>query len=147
MVDGHLNKCKECTKADVKENRELNSDYYKAYDRVRSRLDESRKESKVKYMQRPDVRNRATQYKAEYNRTVHRYKREANTALSNAVRDGRVKKLPCFICGKLNVQGHHPSYDLPLDVVWLCIKHHVEIHSKHSLEDGMEIIAKKKANR
>jgi len=35
MKDGHLNKCKECTKSDVKETRIARIDYYRAYDRKR----------------------------------------------------------------------------------------------------------------
>ena len=32
MADGHVNKCKECNKADVKANREAKAEYYRAYD-------------------------------------------------------------------------------------------------------------------
>ena len=38
------------------------------------------------------------------------------------------KKLPCIICGELNVEAHHAHYDLPLDVIWLCTKHHKQTH-------------------
>lgn len=36
MSDGRVNKCKECNKKDVTENRLKNSDYYKAYDLKRN---------------------------------------------------------------------------------------------------------------
>ena len=38
MGDGHLNKCKECTKKDTKENSAKNYDYYREYDRARGML-------------------------------------------------------------------------------------------------------------
>lgn len=38
MADGHLNKCKECTKADASTHREKNIDEIRAYDRRRAKL-------------------------------------------------------------------------------------------------------------
>jgi hypothetical protein len=45
-----------------------------------------------------------------------------------AVKTGKLIKTPCQVCGELKVEGHHPDYSRPLDVVWLCRKHHNEIH-------------------
>lgn len=35
--------------------------------------------------------------------------------------------LSCASCGRPH--GHHPDYSRPLDVVWLCDKHHKEVHA------------------
>lgn len=44
------------------------------------------------------------------------------------LRRGKVEKKPCEICGSLKVQGHHEDYSKPLEVRWLCSKHHQELH-------------------
>lgn len=31
-------------------------------------------------------------------------------------------------CGSTNVEMHHPDYDLPLKVEWVCRECHLEIH-------------------
>jgi hypothetical protein len=54
----------------------------------------------------------------------------AHITLNNAVRDKKVIKTPCCICGTTeNVHGHHKDYGKPLDVNWLCAKCHQRIHS------------------
>jgi len=49
---------------------------------------------------------------------------------NHAIRMGRLEKQPCVICGAMEVDAHHEVYDNPLNVVWLCEKHHREIHKK-----------------
>jgi hypothetical protein len=39
-------------------------------------------------------------------------------------RRGKLVPLPCEVCGSTEVEMHHPNYARPLDVVWLCKKHH-----------------------
>ena len=58
----------------------------------------------------------------------NRIKRLAKDAVHNAIRAGKMIKKPCKICGENKVEGHHPDYTKPLEVVWLCDKHHTEVH-------------------
>ena len=45
------------------------------------------------------------------------------------MQDGTLTKLPCEICcTNIDVQAHHDDYNKPLDVRWLCRKHHREHH-------------------
>jgi len=46
-----------------------------------------------------------------------------------ALRNGSLQRQPCH-CGDTKVHAHHTDYSKPLDVLWLCKKHHVEIHKK-----------------
>lgn len=72
--------------------------------------------------------------KANAKRVIERWKEEhpkrraAQVAVGNAVRDGRLVKLRCLVCGN-KAEAHHPDYDRPLDVVWLCPAHHKQAHA------------------
>lgn len=110
MGDGHLNKCKECTKKDAHERRfGKNREKILAYDRARG----SRQTA-------DDVRS----YRA-----ANSEKWAAHIAVSNAVKKGILVKTPCVCCGEQRVEGHHPDYSRPLDVVWLCAACHRQLHA------------------
>lgn len=71
--------------------------------------------------------------KASHNKSSQKWrefnalKRAAHVIVGNAIRKGIITKLPCFVCGR-KAEAHHPDYDRPLDVIWLCPKHHKEAH-------------------
>ena len=54
----------------------------------------------------------------------------AHSVVTHALRDGKITKLPCQVCGALKVEGHHPDYSKPLEVIWLCRQHHVAEHRR-----------------
>ena len=57
---------------------------------------------------------------------------KARTLLLRAVKENKMKRGSCIICGDINSHGHHEDYSKPLEVVWVCRKHHREIHgNKH----------------
>lgn len=60
----------------------------------------------------------------------NRIKKLAKDSVHNAIVSGRMKRLPCSICGNEKSEGHHPNYTKPLDVIWLCHKHHKEQHGR-----------------
>jgi hypothetical protein len=55
---------------------------------------------------------------------------KAHMAVSHSIRDGILVKEPCTICGKTETQAHHYDYTKPLEVIWLCLKHHDELHGR-----------------
>jgi hypothetical protein len=109
MSDGHVNKCKDCNKRDVRKNRKDKVDYYRAYDRERGNR------QGIDYLRK---------YRAE---NPEKYR--AHSILNKAVSRGKIHKQPCEICGTTErIEAHHEDYSKPLDVIWLCSMHHSWIH-------------------
>lgn len=59
-------------------------------------------------------------------KTKHYARTYANTYLKR----GKLKKKPCEVCGASEVEMHHEDYSKPLQVNWLCRKHHMDNHKK-----------------
>lgn len=51
----------------------------------------------------------------------------ARAYLNVYVHRGKIDKLPCEICGGLNVEAHHEDYSKPLVVRWLCRGEHLSL--------------------
>ena len=45
-----------------------------------------------------------------------------------ARKSGRLVAEPCLFCGATPSEAHHHDYSLPLEVTWLCRRHHGLIH-------------------
>ncbi len=115
MLDGYLNKCKECTKKDVTEHRK-NNDSVREYDKWRYHNDIDRKykirEVTINWINKnPEAR-------------------KAHMIVHNAVRSGKLIRQPCSICGDTyRIHAHHKDYSKPLEVEWFCAKHHQRYHN------------------
>lgn len=115
MKDGHLNKCKVCTKGDVGKHRGENLDKIREYDRERANLPHRKK-----------LNTETTKRMRENNPEAYK----AHTALNNAIRDGKIiKPKVCSACNKeRRLHGHHDDYSKPLEVEWLCTPCHKDHH-------------------
>lgn len=115
MSDGHLGKCKSCTKVDTRRNREKHLDRYREYDRMRYRRD--------------DYRQRQLRLLA-HSRTYEQ--RKCHELVGNAIRDGRmIRPEGCWHCGeRCKPDAHHSYYDPKRydDVTWLCRPCHIRAH-------------------
>lgn len=98
-----------------------------------------RKYSRIYYRKHRDeyVKRRQTEKGIIAHRTtiakwakVSYYKQRAKKILGKAIRYGRIKREPCIVCGNPKSEGHHENYRKPLDVIWLCHKHHMLRHRK-----------------
>ena len=57
-------------------------------------------------------------------------KNNARWRLKYAIKKGEITRQPCIKCNNPKSHGHHPDYSKPLEVIWLCAKHHKELHRK-----------------
>lgn len=58
----------------------------------------------------------------------NKLKRSARTSVSNAIRDGKITRGHCSVCGCAKAEAHHDNYSQPLNIRWLCKRHHEELH-------------------
>ena len=115
MTDGHLNKCKKCTKNDVMEHRAKNLERIRAYDRERGKNPE---------------RAKSAQEISRAWRKADKRRMQAHNAVLRAIRSGTLLRQPCVRCGAIKSLAHHEDYDKPLDVVWLCQPCHKQRHKE-----------------
>jgi len=111
MADGHVNKCKTCNKKDVAEHRLKNIDKIREYDRNRG--------------------NRQTKEYRDWYKNEYPNKYLAHNLVGNSIRDGKLFREPCEVCGEKKTHAHHDDYAKPLNVRWLCPACHSQWHAKH----------------
>lgn len=116
--DGRLGKCKKCTQKDVQDryNDPNSIDKIKEYERKR--------------FHNPDRKKKVLAYQRK-RRLTYKGKEKARKAIHNAVKEGKVVRKNCEICGDIKTQAHHTDYRKYYDVKWLCFKHHRLEHKKN----------------
>jgi hypothetical protein len=61
---------------------------------------------------------------------------QARAVAKLAIARGDLVRQPCEVCGVEPAQAHHDDYSKPLDVRWLCRKHHGEQHRKYVADEA-----------
>lgn len=118
MKNGRKNRCKSCELGIERKRRASKIDEVREKDRARNKL--------------PERAEYCTEKNREW-RQANPLKYKAHMAVANAIKKGALAKLACMECGDPEVEGHHPDYSKPLDVVWLCVAHHKQLHKEHRL--------------
>lgn len=75
-----------------------------------------------------NVPYKAKKYAKKY-RLKNKFKINARKKVYIELRAGRIIKQKCEDCGEEKTEAHHKDYSKPLNIVWLCKKHHIE-HDK-----------------
>lgn len=125
MADGYLNKCKKCTRKEARDNRAEKLEYYRQYDRDRSKT-ESRK---AQYAEKQRRKRAASK---QYDK--------AHNATKRAIESGKIiRPDACERCGGTPVQAHHDDHYKVFDIMWLCpvchAQRHVEIGKVMMIDD------------
>lgn len=155
MAGGSKPTC-ECGSCATCKNRALQRGYYadpvkraKKNERAaafRARHAERIREQQREYRSRPDVRRRDNELRRERKRMEREQKqelglvvprvfrphendlkREAYWIVRRAKQEGLIQQEPCESCGSA-AEAHHDDYTKPLEVRWLCRRHHAELH-------------------
>ena len=125
----HGKHCKDCTKARVRANRREKIEYYREYDRERSRrLKETDPEAYKAKCRSGSKKAKERGNKAWIKRNPK--KRRAHGAVQTALRNGSLEKPDsCESCGAgSKLEAHHHDYSQPLEVTWLCSPCHKAVH-------------------
>ncbi len=60
-------------------------------------------------------------------RSTETDKKKARRVANHAIRDGKLHRELCIVCGD-RAEMHHADYSKPLEVTWLCSRHHRLVH-------------------
>jgi hypothetical protein len=133
MSDGHLNICKSCVKNRVRKfyDKKIQDPSFLAAERKRTRERNIRLGYAEKYKAKTkEQKTRINEIKKRWD-LANPEKRNAHIKLRRALLSGLLKKQPCAVCGSTKfIHAHHEDYSKPLEVIWLCSKHHRQVHWK-----------------
>jgi hypothetical protein len=102
----------------------------KAYDRKRYLAMKAQiLERNQRYNKTPEAKISAI---ASARRQREKFKEKFDTRYktNELIRHGELVRQPCRVCGWEKSEVHHRNYSNPLDVDWLCRKHHMEEHQR-----------------
>jgi hypothetical protein len=125
MADGHLGKCKTCTKKDVRAYYRANPQGHRAYEKRREQTPE-RKAQKIEAQRR--------------HRAKHSVQSKARSITQHALNAGLLVPAPCVGCATTErIEAHHEDYYKPLEVVWLCFSCHRKKHGQAILTNVPDV--------
>lgn len=99
----------------------------RAQDRQSEAYRKSHRESARRYRRTPAGKETKKRSLEKF-RLTHPDQIHAVRLLNSQIEHGKLYRKPCEKCGAFPSEAHHPDYAKPLEVVWLCQKHHKERH-------------------
>lgn len=109
------------SKEEYRRDKEYYREYMKKYRKMRRANNPDKRADEARYM---------NEYMKDYLKDpINRKKYLARQTLNNRIREGVIERGVCEVSKcKLTGHAHHDNYDKPLEVRWLCRRHHEDLH-------------------
>ena len=128
-IDGLSAKCRKC-QSDYDKLRANNPDRVEA--RKKYSESDNGKETAKRARKKWAANNKGKIYELTKSyRERNPNKSKAHGKVSYEVRLGNLTSKPCEVCNVMPTNAHHDDYSKPLDVRWLCSKHHKQWHKEN----------------
>jgi hypothetical protein len=114
--DGHDYECKECNAARQKK-------------WAQTEHGKKTRQASGKRFRSTDRGKELARKKSKLDKVRYREAYLARTITNNAIKLGKLVRQPCEVCGVEPTEAHHEDYSKPLEVRWLCPKHHRDVHT------------------
>jgi len=113
-----------------KEKRRIRNKEFKKKNRAKLREKQREYAEKNKGKIKESAKQRADRIAESTKKSREKYpeKFKARNKINHEIKMGRVERSICQVCGDPKAEAHHPDYSKPLEVEWLCRKHHAERH-------------------
>jgi ribosomal protein S27AE len=108
---GYTNRCKKCERIFCRAKRDRNPLSFK------------KKDTSYYLRNKEKVISRRKQWYSQ-----NKFKALAHEQVKKALLRGNLLRKPCEECGDEKSIAHHEDYSKPLEVRWLCEKHHMLLH-------------------
>ena len=82
---------------------------------------------------REKIRENSRKWRIENNYSwdrEHKLEAMVHNMVWRMTKRGEIKKQPCKMCNDNKSEAHHPDYNKPKKIIWLCKIHHKAIHKK-----------------
>lgn len=128
----YYQKNKDEIKARLRREREENGDEVRRRDReywAKNKDKKKAKDTRYRLSHRENINaNNRRRWKED---VEFRDKHYIRTCVNRLLREGKITRMPCKICGAEKAEAHHCDYNKPLELMWLCRKHHREWHKRN----------------
>ncbi len=130
QIRTYCRRCRECLRLYKKEWRHRRAAEGRPVVAKKPTTEQRRRYAATYFSKEENRRKRSDNIKKWYGRPEEYKKINCRNTTQRMLRNGRLTRGPCEVCGCEKSQAHHDDYDHPETVRWLCAQHHKEHHMR-----------------